>query len=56
MFKELPEGQTHYDKYAECAERITIDFANFYGRETNNRVEFRERVIRHLRQFFDVLQ
>ena len=38
-------------KKEELAERIVIDYANLSGRETANRVEFRERVIKHLMEF-----
>ena len=33
---------------AETAERIVIDYANLSGRESANRAEFRQRVIKHL--------
>lgn len=35
-------------KIIETAERIAIDYANLSGRETANRSEFRERVLKHL--------
>ena len=33
----------------EIAERIVIDYANFSGRESANRAEFREKTIQNLR-------
>mgnify|MGYP001612018397 CR=1 FL=1 len=34
----------------EIVELIVIDYANLSGRETTNRAEFRERVVKHLEQ------
>ena len=35
-------------KEIEIAERIVIDYANFSGRESENRGKFREEVLKHL--------
>ena len=36
------------NKEIEIAERIVIDYANFSGRESENRGKFREKVLEHL--------
>ena len=48
MFKDSPEGQTHYDLISEISERIVIDYANLSGRDIEHRAEFRDRVVKHL--------
>lgn len=44
-----PNEELREDKIIETAERIVIDYANFSGRESAHRAEFREKTINNLR-------
>ena len=55
MFKEIPQGQTHYDILSEIAERIVIDYANLSGRDIQHRAEFRKRIMKHLEKLRDII-
>ena len=48
--KTLEEG------LVETAERIVIDYANISGRESANRAEFRQEVIKHLTTFAEKIR
>ena len=42
------------DRISETAERIVIDYANLSGRDIEHRAEFRERVIKHLKNLLNL--